>query len=111
MSDSQLEYLEAKRKKLEDGNNRSYNELRQETHGEFSMDTGDLRRELFMTFLVKWGIVSQEQALEFEIKFHEKVEEALNTQWEALREARKARGLKVVKQDKRLLGPNGRPLS
>ncbi len=112
MSDSQIEYLEVRRKKLEDGNNRSYNELRQKLGPQFVMDTGDMRRELFFTFLVKWGVVNQEQALEFEIAFHEKVDASLEEAWAEVRKSDKGRALTVVKEpDKKLLGPDGRPLT
>lgn len=111
MSEVSLDLLEKKRKKLEDGNNRSYNELRQKVGPQFQMDTGDMRRELFYTKLVEWGIVTQEQALEFEITFHEKVEAALNGAWEEVREAERGAALTVVKKPDTLLGPNGRPLT
>lgn len=111
MSDSQIEYLEARRAKLEKSNNRSYNELRQKIGPEFTMDTGDMRRELFYKFLVKWGVVSEEQALEFEITFHEKVDAALEKQWAEVRKIEKGHALTVVKNpEKKLFGPDGRPL-
>jgi hypothetical protein len=112
MSDeTQLEYMEKRRKKLEEGNNRSYNELRQKLGPQFVMDTGDLRREMFYTHLIKWGIITEQQALEFEIAFHEKVDSALEEQWAAFREMEKGRNLSVVRKPDRLVDQHGRPLT
>jgi hypothetical protein len=111
MSDSQIEFLEAKRKKLEEGNNRSYNELRQKLGPNFVMDTGDLRRELFYSHLVKWAIITEEQALEFEIAFHTKIEASLNEYWEQIRKQEGGRALTVVKNPQGLVDRHGRPLA
>lgn len=104
------EYLEKRREKLEAGNNRSYNELRQKLGPQFVMDTGDMRRELMFRHLVKWGVISTTQALEFEIAFHERVEASLNEAWEEVRESEKGRNLTVVQKPSKLIGPDGRPL-
>jgi hypothetical protein len=108
--DDQLEYMEKKRAELEAGNNRSYNELRQKLGPTFTMDTGDMRRELFMKHLLKWGIITEEQGLEFEIEFHSQVESSLNGYWEELRKQEKGRGLTVVKNPDKLLDQHGRPI-
>lgn len=110
MLDDQLEYMEKKRADLEASNNRSYNELRQKVGPQFVMDTGDMRRELFYKHLVKWGIISPEQALEFEIAFHERVEASLNDAWTEVRNAEGKQKFTVVKNPDTLLDQHGRPL-
>ena len=105
-----LEHKTKRVEELEAGNQRSYEELRKVTQGRFRMDTSDLRRELFIDNLVKWGIVTEEQVMDFEIEFHEQVEKALNTQWEKFREAAKP-NLTVVKQNTSLLDQHGRPIA
>jgi hypothetical protein len=111
MSDDQIEYLEKKRADLERSNNRSYNELRQKIGPSFEMDSSHMRRELFINCLVKWGIVSKEQALEFEIAFHETVEKSLDQCWAEIRESEKGRALTVVKNPEGLVDKHGRPLT
>lgn len=97
---------------LEAGNQRSYEELRAETGNRFSMDTADLRRELFFKKMIEWGLITREQFLEYEIAFHEEVEEALNGAWERFRESKKKNRLTVVQKPNQqvLLGTDGRPL-
>lgn len=105
--------FEAKQKRveaLENGNQRSYEEIREATHGRFAMDTSDLRRELLIAHLVRWGLITEEQHLDYEIEFHEQVEAALNRAWEQLRENEKKAKLSVVKNPTKLLDKNGRPL-
>lgn len=111
MSDVNLDAMEKKRAELEAGNNRSYNELRQKLGAGFEMDTGDMRRELFYQYLLDWGIVTREQALEFEIAFHQKIEKALNEYWEEVRKSEGGRALTVVKKPTGLVDGNGRPLT
>ena len=106
-----LEHLERKRAELEAGNNRSYNELRQKLGPQFIMDTGDLRRELFMKHLLKWGIITEEQGLEFEIEFHSQVESSLNGAWEEVRKEEGGRNLTVVKNPTGLVDQHGRKLT
>lgn len=104
--------LDAKRNRaaeLESGNQRSYEELQEVTKKRYSMDTSDMRRELFIECLVKWGVVSEEQKLDFDIAFHERVEEALNGAWAKFREANNPK-LQVVRSDKRLTDKHGRPI-
>lgn len=84
--------IEHKRKKaadLEGGNERSYEELRRETGGRFAMDTGDARLQLLIETLTELGVITEEQRLDFEIKFHTQVEEALNNAWAQVRELKK----------------------
>jgi len=117
---SDIEHKRNLAKKLEDGNQRSYVELQEEVAkhgGRFpGMDTGDARRETFFEMLVEWGIVSEEQFLEFEIAFHTRVDEALQAQWASLKEQiaefeKRKTGLSVVKNPDVLLGPNGQPIT
>lgn len=104
--------IEHKRKKvaeLEEGNQRAYMELREATNNRFSMDTSDMRRELFIEKLVEWGLVSEEQKLDFDIEFHSQVEEALVGAWQQFRAAQTPK-LQVVKKPSTLLDSKGRPL-
>lgn len=109
--------VEHKRKqveKLEAGNERSYAELRQATENRFSMDTSDMRRELLIDSLVEWGIITEEQVLDFDIEFHNKVEVALNDAWSQYREMKaEAERPKIaaVTKPSKLVDQNGRPLS
>lgn len=108
-----LEHKQKKAADMEAGNERSYGEI-QEIIPTFTMDTSDLRRELFIKKMVEWGIVTEEQKLDFEIQFHAEVEEALNGTWEQVRAAQAAKSKKkltVVKSTAaKLLGPNGQPI-
>lgn len=108
-----LDHKKKKASELEEGNERSYTEI-QEIIPNFTMDTSDLRRELFMKYLVEWGIVSEEQMLDFDIAFHTEVEEALNGTWAQVRAAQAAKSKKklsvVKKPEAKLLGPDGRPI-
>lgn len=111
-----MEHKAKKAAELAAGNERSYAELQAETHalgGRYSMDTGDLRRELFIESLVKWGIISEDQKLDYDLEFHAQVETALNEAWEQVREAKKQRGqrhLVVAKKPEGLVDQHGRPL-
>lgn len=98
---------------LEAGNERSYEEIREATSGRFTMDTSDLRRELFFKKLVEWGIVTEEQMLDYDIEFHKQVEEALSDSWAKLREAQaqpKKKLSVVQKPAPKLLGADGKPI-
>lgn len=106
---SQIEHKRKKAEELEAGNERSFQELREATHGRFGMDTSDLRREMMLDKLVEWGVVSEEQRLDFDIEFHTKVEEALSTAWTNFRAAQKP-NLSVVKKPSKLVDGKGRPL-
>lgn len=109
-----IEHKRKKARELAEGNLRSYEELRKEVP-QFAMDTSEHRQEMFMAHLMKWGIVTEDQVLDFEIEFHTSVEEALNGQWTAYREAREAAKkpqLAVVKErPKKLTDAQGRPLT
>lgn len=104
-----LEIKTKRKAELEAGNERSYRELLEATRGRIQMDTSDMRRELLLEKLVEWGVVTEEQMLDFDIEFHEKVEQALNDGWAQVRESQKP-NLKVVKKPGKLLGADGRPL-
>lgn len=111
MSNTDIEHKRKKVEDLEGGNQRSYTELREATGGRFSMDTSDLRRELLIDHLVEWGIISEDQKLDFEIKFHTEVEQALSGAWQQYRDARRHQAkLSVVKKPTALLDQNGRPI-
>jgi hypothetical protein len=106
-----FEYKQKKKDELEAGNLRSYNELRQKLGPRWSgMDTSDLRRELFMEFLVQWGVITAEQMLDYDFAFHKKVEEALDGMWKQVREAEGKSKLTVVKNPVKLLDDKGRPI-
>lgn len=108
-----LDHKKKKAEELEAGNERSYTEIR-ELIPNFTMDTSDLRRELFMKHLVEWGIVSEEQMLDFDIAFHTEVDEALNGAWAQVRAAKASKAQKklsvVKKPEAKLLGPDGKPI-
>lgn len=118
MTDEKI--LASKRRRVEEaeaGNQRSYTELQQaiaEAGGRWGgMDTSDMRRELFIQQLVEWGIITEDQVLDFELEFHKRVEDSLNQQWESFRQQlaeAKARKLSVVKKPDVLLGPDGQPM-
>jgi len=98
---------------LEAGNQRSYEELCEAAGGQVPIDTSDMRRELFYRFLVDWGIITEDQMLDFELAFHRKVEEALTNYWQQFREHQKKvqrANLTVVKNPTGLVDGNGRPL-
>lgn len=90
-------------------NQESYNELQAELKGNFEMDTSDFRRETFFQLLLEWGVITEDQMLDFEIKFHEGVWEQLESFWGQLRDA-KAKA-KLSKPSRVLLGPGGQPIS
>lgn len=105
-----IAHKQKKSDELEAGNERSYQELREATHGRFSMDTSDLRREMFMAKLVEWGLVTEEQMLDYNIEFHEKVDEALSGAWADFRAATKPK-IALVQKPSKLVDGHGRPLS
>lgn len=105
----EAEQLRTKAQKIAEGNMHSFNELREKVPG-FDMDTSDARRELLIKFLVEWGIITPEQVFEFEVEFHTQVEASLNEMWEQYRRQQGKQKFTVVQNDKKLLGPNGRPL-
>lgn len=104
-----IEEKRAKAQKLGEQNQASYDQLRAELQGNFEMDTGDFRRETLTQCLVEWGVITEEQLLDFEIKFHEGVWEQLERFWGQYREA-KAKA-KLAKPARVLLGPGGQPIS
>lgn len=109
---NELEFKKKRIIKLGEGNQRSYNELLEASNGMMQMDTSDMRRELMFDFMVEIGLITEDQRYDFEIKFHEKVETALNDAWTQLREGEKAASaLSVVKKPKGLVDQYGRPLS
>jgi hypothetical protein len=102
---------------LEQGNARSYQELGELMVKEFrqspQMDTSDMRRELLIEHLIMAGALTPEQALDFEIAFHRKVEEKLGEVWEQVREAVKNKNqpkLAVVKKGGVLLDQHGQAI-
>lgn len=105
-----VEHKKNKVAKLEAGNQRSFDELREATGKRFTMDTSDLRRELLIEFLVDWGVITEEQRLDFEITFHEQVEDALNEAWDSWKQSQKPK-ISIVKNDSKLLDQHGRPIS
>lgn len=86
---------------LEAGNQRSYDEIREFTNNQFTMDTSDLRREMMWEALQRAGIVTPEMALEMELRFQKKVEEELNSAWVKVRE------IKAKAQKPKLFVPGG----
>lgn len=108
-----LDHKRRKSEELESGNQRSYEEL-QEKVPRFTMDTSDMRRELFIEHLVTWGIITEEQKLDFDIAFHEKVDKALDGAWASWREhqeQKKQPKLQVVKKAApKLLDSRGREI-
>jgi hypothetical protein len=106
-----IEHMKKKIEELEAGNQRSYEELLKATQGRATIDTSDFRRELLIEKLIEWGIVTEEQRLQFELEFHTKVEEAINNTWAKFREAQGRAKLSVVKKSApKLLGPDGKAL-
>jgi hypothetical protein len=105
---------EAVKKQAEEvaaGNERSYTELAQKMGPSWpGMDTADARRETLIECLVEWGIITPEQLFRFELAFHKKIETALNSFWTEVRNQEGKQKFTVVKNDTKLLGPNGRPL-
>ena len=104
--------IESKRKKVEEleaGNQRAYDELRKATRGQFGMDTSDLRRELLIEMLIEWGILSEEQKLDFDIEFHKQVEKALGDAMTQIKQQAEPR-LIIKQKAPNLLGPDGRRL-
>lgn len=108
----ETERIKKKITELEAGNQRSYTELLEKTKGRAKMDTSDMRRELFIDHLVEWGVISEEQKLQFDLAFLKKVEEALNDFWAQWRAAQEAPPkLQVVKKQAKLVDGRGRPLT
>lgn len=111
MTDTDKYHKQKRITELAEGNERSYAELIETLAPRpFNMDTSDVRRELFIEFLEKWGVITEEQRLDYEIAFHEKVEEALNGVWEQVRQQKQPK-LSVVKKPSKLLDAQGRPLT
>jgi hypothetical protein len=115
MTDEKVLAAKQRRKdELEQGNLRSYQELRATVMQHFNrdpdMDTSDMRRELLIEHLIKLGIFTEEQALDFEIEFHTRVEEKLGEFWaevnNRIAEAKKPK-LSVVKKGGVLLDKHG----
>ena len=115
---SDIDWKRKKVAELEAGNDRSFDELNAKL-AEYgappqTMDVASMRLELLIDVL-KANPDFEEVMLDFEIECHTKISEALDKQWEKLREAikefeKKQRGLTVVKNPDTLLGPDGRPL-
>lgn len=106
---SEIDHMKKRHKELEEGNERSYKEMCEFVGRNLGMDTSDTRRELLYEKLQEWGIISEKQALEFEINFHEKVEAALNQQWIELRKQAGPQ-LSIVKKPTKLVDQHGRPI-
>lgn len=77
------EHLQKKHNDLEDENLRSYQELYELT--QIPMNTVDARLQLFIEHMQDWGIIDQDQRLEFEMAFQLKVKDALDKTWEQVR--------------------------
>jgi hypothetical protein len=118
MSDKSLDSKKKKLDSINEGNLRSYQEFGEAVMDNFGqqvdMDTGDLRRETLIKHLVITGVWTEEQALDFEIEFHTKVEERLNSEWERLRTAiaeQKKPRLQTVQRPSVILDAQGRPIT
>lgn len=112
----QTQAVVAKKKQLEDligGNERSFEEINQRLashrHPPMTIDTIGPQLNLLIETLMEAGVLTEEQILDMQLKLHGMVEEALTTQWEALRNA-EARAKLGVKKQPTLLGPGGQPL-
>lgn len=103
-----IEDKQAQVKLAAEKNQQSYDQLRAELGPQFDMDTGDYRREMFIQYLMEVGVLTEEQVLDFEIKFHEGIWDQLEGFWVKVRETKAARML--VKPKRTLLGPNGQPI-
>lgn len=113
-----IEYKRKLAKKLEDGNDRSFDELNKKL-AEYNappqvMDVSGMRLELLIEAL-KGRPEFEEMILDFEIACHKKIEVALDEHWTKLKKAiedyeKQKRGLSVVRKPDTLLGPSGQPL-
>jgi hypothetical protein len=104
--------LQSKRDRLaalDKENGEVYAELQAGFQG-FTMNTVGARQELLLDYL-KESIWSEEQSIDFEIKFHERVKEAMKEPLEKLQEARRRQNFTVVKNPTSLVDKNGRPLT
>lgn len=111
----ELNFKKNRLAELSAGNDRSYSELMAATGGAARMDTTSARLELLIETLVAAGVLTEEQVLDFEIKFHEKVEDALNQHWSQVRQMQaEARAPKLVVpgggRKSTLTDAHGRPL-
>lgn len=77
------EHLQKKHNDLEDENLRSYQELYELT--QIPMNTVDARLQLFIEHLQDWGIIDENQRLDFELAFQLKIKDALDKTWEQVR--------------------------
>jgi hypothetical protein len=92
-----------------EANQKSYDDLRSELGPQFDMDTSDYRREMFIQYLMEIGVITEEQVLDFEIKFHEGIWTQLEGFWLQVREHKAKQ--KLIKPKHTLLGPGGQPIS
>lgn len=104
MEDKELQAKKDRARALLEGNERSYRELQQATNGQFRMSASDLRREMFIDYLVDAGILTEHQRWDFEIAFNTEVERSLNEYWEKVRASQKP-NLTVVKKQSKLIIP------
>ena len=108
--------IEAKKNELEKlsaGNQRSYSEIQQATDGMLRMDFQSARSEMFIDFLQECGIISEEQRVDFELRFQNTVEQSLKDAWEKVRQAEKQVKLHVpasARQGASIVGMDGRPI-
>lgn len=108
---ARMKYKNKRKEELEAGNDRAYQELQQAVGGKFEMNTADARRELFVDMLIEWGVITEEQKLDFDIRFHEKIEEALTEFWRQFREQQAASKLHLPNKGMKLVDGQGRPLN
>ena len=99
-----LDHKKKQLQKLVEGNERAYGEMQAATGGRMNIDFDSARREMFMSKLVEWGIVSEEQMVDFDLEFHTQVETAIKKGWEDIREQQRQ-----ATQPK-LVVPNQRPV-
>lgn len=93
---SDLEDLQRKHDKLAEENQASYQQLQQQAG--VTMNTESMRLNLFIDFATEIGLLTEEERLNFEILFHERVKESLDGVWEQYRAAAKKQQLATPKK-------------
>jgi hypothetical protein len=98
--------------RLDDENGEVYKELQAHIKG-FAMDTTGPRLNLLIAHLMAAGVMSEEQWLDFEIEFHEKVKAAMEKPLSELQTAKRRQGLAVVREPRKsgLVDRTGKPLT
>jgi hypothetical protein len=110
-----LDHKKTRLQKLLEGNERAYAEMQQATGGRMNIDFDSARREMFIDSLVTWGVITEEQKVDFDLAFHEQVEQAIKQGWADIREQqRQAAQPKLVvpsQRPVRLVDPKtGKPI-